>query len=186
MPPFPEPTLRRAVPSDIAALERLIELSVRALSAGHYTPRQTDSALRFMFGVDTRLVELGTYFVVETADEIVAAGGWSPWRTLFGGDRFKAGDDEPLEPGRDAARIRAFFVHPAWARRGLARRLFARCLSEARAAGFHALELMATLPGEPLYRSLGFTADERIELALSDGVVLPLVRMSRSMSVDDR
>jgi GNAT superfamily N-acetyltransferase len=182
----PTLSLRPARPSDVASIERLIERSVRALSVGHYSPRQTDSALRFMFGVDTRLVEQGTYFVVEAADEIVAAGGWSAWRTLYGGDRFKDGDDEPLEPGRDAARIRAFFVHPDWARKGLARQLFERCLRESRAAGFHALELMATLPGEPLYRALGFSADERIEIALSDGVVLPLVRMSRSTSHDDR
>jgi GNAT superfamily N-acetyltransferase len=178
-------SLRPATLSDVASIERLIERSVRALSDGHYTIEQIESALRFMFGVDSRLVEQGTYFVVETADGIVAAGGWSRWKTLFGGDRFKDVEDEPLRPGRDAARIRAFFVHPDWARRGFARLLFDRCLREARASGFHALELMATLPGEPLYRSLGFVADERIQLTLADGVSLPLVRMSRPIDLAD-
>ena len=175
--------MRAARGDDIPHIERLIERSVRALSVAHYDAVQIESALRFMFGVDSQLIEDGTYHVIESGDTLAAAGGWSRRRTLFGGDQWKHGADEPLDPAREPARIRAFFVDPAWARRGLGRSLFEACRRDARSEGFHRLELMATLPGEPLYRSLGFTAAERIELALPDGVRLPLVRMSRP--IDD-
>ncbi|HEV7990743.1 MAG TPA: GNAT family N-acetyltransferase [Gemmatimonadaceae bacterium] len=178
----PELTVRPATRGDVDALELLIERSVRALSIGHYSATQIESALRFVFGVDTRLVDHGCYLVVEHQGQIVAAGGWSRWRTLFGGDRFDDRDDDPLDPAREAARIRAFFVHPDWTRRGLARLLFGVCTRAARAAGFHSLELMATLPGEPLYTALGFHADARTAITLPDGVELPLVRMSRSIA----
>jgi len=171
--------VRAARRDDISEVERLIERSVRALSVSYYDATQIESALRFMFGVDSQLVDDGTYHVVEADGVLAAAGGWSRRRTLFGGDQWKHGADEPLDPSREAARIRAFFVDPSWSRRGLGRSLFDACLRDARAAGFHALELMATLPGEPLYRALGFVADERVDLALPDGVHVPLVRMSR-------
>lgn len=167
---------------DVPAIERLIVQSVRALSAGFYDDAQIASALRFMFGADSQLVEDGTYHVIEASGVIAASGGWSRRRTLFGADRWKHGADDPLEPSREPARIRAFFVDPRWARRGLGRLLFETCLREARAAGFRRLELMATLPGEPLYRALGFAIDERVELELPDGVRVPLVRMSRAVA----
>jgi GNAT superfamily N-acetyltransferase len=173
--------LRRARRDDVGVLQRLIEDSVRQLGAAWYTSEQLASALRFMFGVDTQLIDDGTYYVVRDVDRIVAAGGWSGRRTLFGGDQWKHGADAPLDPATDAARIRAFFVDPGSARRGLGRMLFDQCLTDARAAGFQRLELMATLPGEPLYRSLGFQADEKVSLALPDGVEVPLVRMSRAI-----
>jgi N-acetylglutamate synthase-like GNAT family acetyltransferase len=171
--------VRNAERSDIPAIERLIERSVRELSVSYYDAAQIESALEFMFGVDSQLVEDGTYHVIEADGELVAAGGWSRRRTLFGGDQWKHGADEPLDPTREPARIRAFFVDPSWSRRGLGRALFDVCLRDAKAAGFRHLELMATMPGEPLYRALEFIADERIELALPDGVRVPLVKMSR-------
>lgn len=173
--------LRQARRDDIATLQRLIERSVRALGAPWYTPEQIASSLRFMFGVDTQLIDDGTYYVAQQGEHIVAAGGWSARRTLFGGDQWKHGADAPLDPTTDAARIRAFFVDPGSARRGLGRLLFDRCLADARAVGFRRLELMATLPGEPLYRAIGFAAEERVELALPDGVQVSLVRMSRAI-----
>jgi GNAT superfamily N-acetyltransferase len=171
--------LRQARRDDVKTIQRLIDRSVRQLGSAWYTPEQIGSALSHMFGVDTQLIDDGTYYVVEEAARIVAAGGWSRRRTLFGGDQWKHGADAPLDPTTEAARIRAFFVDPASARRGLASLLFDRCLADARDAEFQRLELMATLPGEPLYRALGFAAEERIELALPDSVRLPLVRMSR-------
>jgi GNAT superfamily N-acetyltransferase len=173
--------LRRARREDVAALQRLIERSVRELGAAWYSSDQIASALRFMFGVDTQLIDDGTYYVVQQAEHIVASGGWSGRRTLFGGDQWKHGADAPLDPATEAARIRAFFVDPGSARRGLGRLLFDQCLTDARTTGFRRLELMATLPGEPLYRALGFAADERVELALPDDVQVPLVRMSRAI-----
>jgi GNAT superfamily N-acetyltransferase len=177
-PPF---QLRPARHDDVASVQSLIERSVRQLGAAWYTPDQIASALRFMFGVDTQLIDDGTYYVVEHGDRVVASGGWSGRRTLFGGDQWKHGADAPLDPATEAARIRAFFVDPDSSRRGLGRLLFDRCLADVRAAGFRRLELMATLPGEPLYHALGFAAEERVELALPDGAQLPLVRMSRAI-----
>src|SRR5258705_434676 len=173
--------LRQARRDDVATIERLIERSVRQLGAPWYSADQLASALRFMFGVDTQLIDDGTYYVAQDAERVVASGGWSGRRTLFGGDQWKHGADAPLDPATEPARIRAFFVDPGSARRGLGRLLFDRCLAEARAARFQRLELMATLPGEPLYRALGFAADERVELTLPDGVQVPLVRMSRAI-----
>jgi len=172
--------LRRATPDDIAPLNALIDASVRRLAPGFYTPQQIDSALRHMFGVDTRLVDDGTYFVIEVDGVRAACGGWSGRQTLFGGDQHKAdqqASDAPVDPGTVAARIRAFFVHPDYARRGLARRLYEHCVFKAHAAGFRALELMGTLPGVPLYRTLGFETVEKVDVLLPDGVVIPCERM---------
>lgn len=175
--------LRFATPADVPPLRGLIEQSVRGLSDGYYTPSQVESALRYVLGPDTQLIADQTYYVVETeAGELVAAGGWGKRRTLHGGDQMKPADDPPLDPATDAARIRAFFVHPAWARRGLGRTLFERCAADAAAAGFRALELTATLPGEPLYLALGFAPHERSEVALPDGQVLHVVRMTRELA----
>jgi|SRR5215831_4134832 len=171
--------VRAATMADVPALELLIELSVRGLSAGHYTPAQIDAALDDVFGVDTQLIADGTYYVIDGSSTPAAAGGWSARRTLFGGDQMKQAEDPILDPAVDAARIRAFFVHPDWARRGLARQLYDTCERAAAAAGFRRLELMATLPGEPLYSKLGFVPVERVELTLGEGVPVPFIRMAR-------
>ena len=176
-------TLRLATPADTSRLRDLIEQSVRALSVGYYTGPQIESALRHVFGPDTQLIADGTYFVIESeAGELVAAGGWSRRRTLYGGDQMKGEEDPLLDPATEAARIRAFFVHPAWVRRGLGRQLFERCAADATRAGFRTMELMATLPGEPLYSALGFLQIERSVASLPDGEVLPVVRMARPLS----
>jgi GNAT superfamily N-acetyltransferase len=173
--------LRIATMEDVPSLSALIEISARELSAGFYSRRQTEALVTHVFGVDTQLVTDGTYFVVDGADAAdgpVAAGGWSARRTLYGGDQAKGGEDLRLDPSVDPARIRAFFVHPNWARRGLGRRIYAECEGAALAAGFRTFELMATLPGEPLYSALGFNAVERITVRLGD-VDVPLVKMQR-------
>jgi len=183
-PPTESLVLRPAGLSDLPAIERLIARSARELSVGFYSERQVASLLRYVFGADSQLVRDGTYYVITTAaGELAAAGGWSGRRTLFGGDRMKEAEDPPLDPDREPARIRAFFVDPAWARRGLGRRLYARCEAAARAAGFRRLALVATLPGEPLYRALGFALDERFTLTLPDGVEVPVARMSRPIAL---
>ena len=183
MPPGDACTLRLATESDVPALKVLIEASVRGLSEGVYTPAQIESALRFVFGPDSRLIADRTYSVMlAPPDQLVAAGGWSRRQTLYGGDQMKGAADPLLDPRSEPARIRAFFVHPGWARRGLGRRLFDRCAADAAAAGFQTLELMATLPGEPLYRALGFHELDRLETRLPDGTLLPVVRMARGLA----
>src|ERR1041384_4714796 len=148
--------VRIATDRDIPALRALIERSARELSVSHYSPSQIDALTKHVFGVDSQLVADATYFVVDGPSGPIATGGWSKRRTLYGGDQFKAEQDPLLDPSVDAARIRAFFVHPEWARRGLATQIYEACEASARAAGFRGFELMATMPGEPLYRRLGF------------------------------
>ena len=169
--------LRTATFADVPELQDLIARSVRGLSVGMYSPAQTEAALVHVFGVDTQLVADGTYYVIEEDCALVAAGGWSARRTMYGGDQAKREVDSLLDPSTEPARIRAFFVHPDWTRRGLARRLFAACESAARARGFRAFELVATLPGEPLYRALGFTPIEPIPVPLPGDLTLPCLRM---------
>lgn len=165
--------------ADVPALRELIGLSVRGLSVGFYTDAQVEAAMTNVFGVDTQLIADGTYYVIDGPEGPVAAGGWSARRTLYGGDQLKQADDPMLDPAADAARIRAFFVHPDWARRGLARQLYAACERAAAAASFRRFELMATLPGEPLYRALGFTPIEQVVLTLGQAVTVRFVRMTR-------
>ena len=173
--------LRLAENADLPSIATLIDESVRGLSAADYTAEEIESGLRYVFGADTQLIADRTYFVIEDEGEIVASGGWSRRSTLYGGDQHKSGVDPLLDPRVDAARIRAFFVHPSRARRGLGRMLFDACRADAKREGFHSFELGATLPGIPLYRALGFTGSERVDAVLPNGVVLPIVKMTRAI-----
>jgi GNAT superfamily N-acetyltransferase len=167
---------------DVPVLRELIGRSIRTLGAPDYTGAQIEGALRGAFGVDTALIRDGTYFVIETeAGDAVACGGWSRRRTLFGSDDRAQRDESWLDPQREAARIRAFFVDPGHARRGLGRALLERCESAARAAGFTRLELMATLPGVRLYAECGYRAEAAIEHLLSDGLTIRFVPMNKHL-----
>jgi GNAT superfamily N-acetyltransferase len=173
--------LRPARETDVPAIEALIPVSVRALQAAYYTAAQMEAALGPVFGVDRQLIRDGTYFVVEDAATIVGCGGWSKRRSLYGGDRGRAGEDDRLDPAHDAARVRAFFVHPACARRGIGRAIMAECERAIRAAGFRKVEIVATLAGEPLYAAFGYGVSERYPIPLSGGLTLPVVRMSKGL-----
>jgi GNAT superfamily N-acetyltransferase len=175
--------LRLAAARDVPALEALIAQSARALQADAYAPAQIEAALGSVFGVDHQLIADGTYWVAEQGDAIVGCGGWSRRKALFGGHHGSAGGDEPLlDPTRDAARIRAFFVHPAHARQGIGSQLLAACERAACDAGFRRLELVATLTGEPLYRAFAFDAVERYDVTLPNGMPLAVVRMVKTAS----
>ena len=171
-------TLRVAGENDVPAIEKLIPLSVRALQAPYYSAAQMDAALGPVFGVDRQLIRDGTFFVVELRGQIIGCGGWSKRRAVFGGDRHRSHDDsDQLNPKQDLARIRAFFVHPVWARRGIGRGILLACEAAARAAGFTRFELVATLAGEPLYAASGYSVVQRYEVPLNGGLKLPVVRM---------
>lgn len=174
-------SLRKAILEDIPTLEQLIAESARALSRQEYTDAQIEAALGTALGVDTELIRDGTYFVAEVEGEIVGCGGWSRRRTLFGSDRQAGRQSEILDPSCDSARIRAFFVRPDWARRGIGRELLVRCEEEALAEGFRSVELMATLPGEKLYKAMGYVGEERVEYALSSGITIEFVPMSKDL-----
>jgi GNAT superfamily N-acetyltransferase len=174
--------IRAAALEDVAAIESLIARSAHELSAGDYTREQVAGALRGAFGVDTQLLRDGTYFVVECGGELVGCGGWSYRRTLFGSDARADRDPQPLDPRTDAAKIRAFFVHPAHARRGIGSALLERCESEARSRGFRRLELMATLPGVRLYRARGYLPGEPIDWPVPGNLTIRFVPMSKAIA----
>ena len=173
--------LRLATLADVPELRLLIAASARGLSRGDYSDPQIEAALRSAFGVDTQLIRDGTYFVAEADGVLVACGGWSFRRTLYGSDDLPGRQAEALDPAHEAARIRAFFVHPAWARRGLGRAILERCEHEARTHGFTAAALLATLPGLPLYRALGYAAEAPREYPLADGSTITFVPMGKSL-----
>ncbi|HWZ42622.1 MAG TPA: GNAT family N-acetyltransferase [Candidatus Saccharimonadales bacterium] len=177
-------SIRLAVPEDVGVLRALIDASVRGLQAGDYTPRQIEGALASVYGVDTQLISDGTYFVVEGETEnaepvIAGCGGWSRRKTLYGGDQWRGREDSPLDPATDAAKIRAFFVHPLWVRRGIGTMILEACESAAGAAGFRRLEMGATLTGVPLYLARGYIKRELQEVPLANGDALPIIRMEK-------
>jgi GNAT superfamily N-acetyltransferase len=176
-------TLRLARMEDVPQLEQLIPLSVRTLQAAHYSPAQMEAALGPVFGVDTQLIRDGTYFVVTEGDKITGCGGWSKRKTLFGGSAGRQDDDsDQLDPAKDAARIRAFFVHPEHARQGIGRMLLTACEEAIARAGFSKIDLVATLAGEPLYARFGYQAVQRYEIDLPGGLKLPGVKMTKTIS----
>ncbi|MDO6431704.1 GNAT family N-acetyltransferase [Flavitalea sp. BT771] len=165
----------------IPALQQLIAISVRGLSTAYYTPAQIESAIRYVFGIDSQLISDGTYYIFEEDHAIVGCGGWSKRNTLYGGDQHKETEDPLLDPAKDAARIRAFFVHPDHARRGIGRQIIATCEAAAKSNGFASLELGATLPGVPLYIAMGYHPLQRIDELLPDGEVLGIVKMQKKI-----
>ena len=171
---------RVAREEDIPALEVLIPVSVRTLQAAHYSPAQMEAALGSVFGVDRQLIRDGTYFVVEHEGRIVGCGGWSKRKSLYGSDNNRAEPDPELDPTHDAARVRAFFVHPQWARRGIGRSIMSACERAIVQAGFRKVDIVATLAGEPLYAAFGYTVVERYDITMRDGLRLPVVRMTRN------
>ena len=183
--------IRPAVPADVPVLRELIEASVRELQADDYSPAQREAALKTVFGLDSQLIADGTYLVAEAeADSahsqdspalpaIAGCGGWSKRKTLYGGDNWAAREDDLLDPRRDAAKIRAFFIHPAWARRGVGTLLLDACESAARAAGFSRYEMGATLTGVKLFRARGYVPVKNLDVPVGDGLSIPVVHMEK-------
>jgi GNAT superfamily N-acetyltransferase len=176
----PEPTLRVATPADASAVEALMKASTAAIFATYYDAEQTASSVRYIAQADPMLLADGTYFVLEVGDELVACGGWSRRGRPYMGRGDAPDDDRLLDPGTEPAHVRAMFVRPDWTRRGLGRRIIEECETAARAEGFRQLNLVATLPGVPLYRASGFTPTGEVEdIVLADGVRLPCLAMSK-------
>lgn len=176
------PPQRLALVSDAKAIAELMRASVNELFGHFYDERQTASAAVHVAQLDMRLIEDGTYFVHEAGGEIVACGGWSRRNKLFSG-RGAADDDERLlDPATEPARVRAMFVRGDWTRRGLGRAILESCERAARGEGFSDLVLVATLPGEPLYRAFGFREVERITVTMPDGVAAAGVLMERPIT----
>jgi len=174
--------IRLATTEDIPALRQLIDDSVRGLSVTHYSARQIESALQEVFGVDTQLILDKTYFIAEIDGQIVGAGGWSKRTTLFGGDGSKSGRvDSLLDPAKEPARIRAFYIRPQWSRRGIGSRILDECEGGARVSGFKSVELASTLPGVPFYLSRGYAKAEAIPIPMESGETLITYRMTNTL-----
>ena len=174
--------IRLATIDDIPALRQLIDDSVRGLSVTHYSPQQIESALQEVFGVDTQLILDETYFIAEIDGQIVGAGGWSKRTTLFGGDGSKRGRvDSLLDPAKEPARIRAFYINPEWSRRGIGSLILDACEQAARVAGFKRVELASTLPGVPFYLSRGYRKAEAISIPMESGETLLTYRMTSKL-----
>lgn len=175
--------LRRADRSEMSRITETMKASARELGAAFYDARQNASFEEHVAVCDEQLVGDGTYFVVE--DEVTraisACGGWSKRDKLFTGNDGQAGGARLLVPGREAARVRAMFVHPAYARKGLGRKILEACEDDARREGFTVAEMMATLPGVPLYRACGYEELEPFDVILPDGVPLPCIRMRKTL-----
>lgn len=174
-------TIRRATMKDREAIKQLIAESARILSRKYYNDAQIDAAIAVVFGVDTTLIEDGTYYVAEISGVLAGCGGWSRRKTLFGGDQYSSRDTGYIDPDKEFAKIRAFFIHPDHARKGVARAILARCEDDARAHGFRGLELMSTLPGVEFYKSCGFSERGTFDLELTNGVNLELVPMNKAL-----
>lgn len=177
------PTIRQAAPADLPILSALMEQSVRGLNRQNYSDRQVESALAYVFGIDHQLIADGTYYVAEIEGEVAGCGGWSRNGRLYGGEEQVQWllKDARRDTAGDAAKIRAMFVHPAYARRGVGRRIMQMSELAARRAGFRRLELIATLTGEPLYRKCGFLPVETFDIVMPDGVSLQAIKMEKPL-----
>ena len=176
--------IRPAMLSEAAALQALIAASTRQLQKGDYTPEQIEAALKTVYGVDTVLIEDGTYFVaVSDSDphDFAGCGGWSKHKTLYGADHWTARDDELLDPATDAAKVRAFFVSPGWARQGVGTALLDACEAAAREAGFRRAEMGATLTGVKLFAARGYRAIERISIPVGE-TFIDVIRMEKPLT----
>jgi N-acetylglutamate synthase-like GNAT family acetyltransferase len=174
--------LRLANRSDIPVLQELIDASVRGLAREHYTARQIECALQTAFTVDTQLIDDGTFFVVEEGGKLAGCGGWSCRSTLCGGDHHAVRENALLDPARDAAKIRAIFVHPAYARKGIGGMILHAAEEAARAAGFRLLEMGATLTGVSLYLRSGYCIVEEMSIPVGPSEMLTVVRMRKRLS----
>jgi len=158
----------------------LIEAAIDRLQQGFLDEAQINSSHAIM-GIDTQLIDDGTYFVVELDGRVVGCGGWSRRATLYGGDHSGGRDAALLDPSHDPAKIRAMYTHPEFARRGVGRLILDLCDAAAAAAGFTNLELMSTLSGQPLYEAAGFVPVEHVDDPAA-GTPVPLIRMRRTIA----
>lgn len=176
-------TLRKAAFADQIEIEKLIAESVRGLSREDYDARQIELSIKTVFGVDTELIADETYFVVETEDgKIVGCGGWSKRKTLYGASVYiHSRDSELLNPKSDSAKIRAFFIHPDFARKGIGKTILEKCETDARTHGFKSAEMMATLPGVKLYAVCGYVGDEKVNVPVGENVDIICVKMRKNL-----
>ena len=172
-------THRLATLDELETLKDLMELAIAENQKAFLSAAEIESS-RAIMGLDTQLIEDGTYFVIEDNGELAGCGGWSRRATLYGSDSTPGRSPELLDPTKDPARVRAMYTHPEHTRKGVGRLIMQLCEEAAKAEGFKTAELMATLSGEPLYRACGY---KPIETLTDDrgGAPVPLLRMSKAL-----
>ena len=173
---------RKATLADLPELHALMKMSIRKIIGTFLDQARVEASYEFM-GVDTQLIKDQTYFVIELDQKIVGCGGWSRRATSYGGDHTTGRDSRLLDRKTESARVRAMYTHPDYARRGIGRLVLSLSEAEAFTEGFHSLELTATVAGEPLYASYGFSVIERIEVPTSTGINVPCARMTRKITM---
>jgi GNAT superfamily N-acetyltransferase len=171
---------RVAHTEDIPALKMLMSSAIRELQRGFLSSEEIAASASIM-GLDTQLIDDGTYFIVESEGRIAGSGGWSRRATLFGGDHSAGRDAALLDPAKDAARVRAMYTSPDFARRGVGRMILGLCEAAAKVEGFAHVELAATLAGEPLYRACGYEPLEHFRSDTPQGLRIPLIRMGKTV-----
>jgi len=180
LPGGAEVSVRQAVREDGPAIESLIDASIRILGGRFYDESLIESSLKYVFGVDTTMIDDGFYLVIESEGRVIGAGGWSHRKTPFGGNQATPVRDAELrQPGRDPAVIRAIYVHPDWAGKGVGRLIIETCEEVATSAGFTDLELVATLSGVAFYERMGYTQRDVIHYKMGDGLLIDFVQMEK-------
>ncbi|MEO5705000.1 MAG: GNAT family N-acetyltransferase [Candidatus Limnocylindrales bacterium] len=178
----PTPSFRVARADEAESIDALMKASTRDLFPASYDATTTAAAIRFIASVDRTLLDDGTYFVCEADGELVACGGWSRRDKLYSGSGEGANDARLLDPASEPARVRAMFTRSDWTRRGLGRRILEACEAAAKSEGFRTLALVATLPGVPLYESVGFRLIDRTEIRMPDGTMIATANMDRPIA----
>jgi len=176
-------THRLATRDDMPMLETLMDAAIRGLLPEFLAPEKVEASFAVM-GLDSQLIADGTYFVVEEDGGLAGCGGWSRRATLFGHNHTAGRDARLLDPTHEAARVRAMYTHPGFARRGVGRYILALCEAAARGEGFTRAELGATAGGEPLYRACGYSEIERMEVPTPGGVTVPITRMGKVLGLE--
>ncbi|HNB35547.1 MAG TPA: GNAT family N-acetyltransferase [Anaerolineales bacterium] len=172
-------THRIAQRTDLESLKALMDAAIAENLKPFLNESQIASS-RMIMGLDTQLIDDGTYFIVEADGQLAGCGGWSRRATMYGGDQTPGRNALLLDPRKDAARIRAMYTHPKHTRKGVGRLIISLCEQAAKAEGFSKMELVATLSGEPLYRTCGFESYENL-IDDRGGAGVPLSRMRKSL-----
>jgi GNAT superfamily N-acetyltransferase len=173
-------TVRLATHDDMPALRKLMAAAIAELQKEFLTEAQIAASAAIM-GLDTQLIDDGTYFAVVEEGSVRGCGGWSRRATLYGGDHTAGRDAALLDPAKDPARVRAMYTDPAHTRRGIGRLILAACEEAAAAEGFRTVELMGTMSGQPLYAAAGFVVVEHLQDDRG-GAPVPLVRMRKTIT----
>ena len=169
---------RLANSEDIPAVKELMEQSISKLLGNYVNEEELEASFESM-GFDGQLILDKTYFLIDFEGILVGCGGWSNRKTLFGGNHTPNRSNDFLDPNHDAAKIRAMYTHPDWARKGIGTFILQLAEKEASNARFKRCELMATLSGIYLYKNRGYKIDEETFYKSKKGNSVKMFKMTK-------